>query len=157
MLSRMHCGRAARDEDAYRGALGLVQARLEPYLVDFSMVDSSLVDSSPGTWIGDDRCRIPIVEFRIKTEKHFYRLVTKLLLKESNLSSEIYDHIGMRFVTHDIFSAILLIKFLRSRHVFMYANVLPQQSKNSLAEFQQIEALFAEFREPIRECCRGAR
>jgi uncharacterized protein (TIGR04562 family) len=82
MLSRMHCGRA-RDEDAYRGALGLVQARLEPYLIDSSMVDSSPSDSSPrdsspgdsgpedssnGTWIGDDSCRIPLVEFRIKTE-----------------------------------------------------------------------------------------
>ena len=131
--------RWTRDEDAYRGALALVQARLEPYLSD----------SSDGPWIGDDHCRIPIVEYRIKTEKHFYRLVTKLLLKEGNLSSEIYDHIGMRFVTHDIFSAILLIKFLRSRHVFMYANVLPQESKNSLAEFQQIEALFAEFSEPM--------
>jgi uncharacterized protein (TIGR04562 family) len=30
----------------------------------------------------------------------------------------------------------------------MYANVLPQQSKNSLAEFDQIEAMFAEFSEP---------
>lgn len=139
-----------RDEDAYRGALGGVQARLEPYLID-----SSPGDSSSGTWIGDDRCRIPIVEYRIKTEKHFYRLVTKLLLKEGNLSSEIYDHIGMRFVTHDIFSAILLIKFLRSRHVFMYANVLPQESKNSLAEFDQIEALFAEFSEPANSAVKA--
>jgi uncharacterized protein (TIGR04562 family) len=142
-----------RGEDAYRGALALVQARLEPYLSDSSLGDASPSDSNPddssnGTWIGDDRCRIPVVEYRIKTEKHFYRLVTKLLLKEGNLSSEIYDHIGMRFVTHDIFSAILLIKFLRRRHVFMYANVLPQESKNSLAEFDQIEALFAEFSEP---------
>jgi uncharacterized protein (TIGR04562 family) len=72
-------------------------------------------------------------------------------LKEGNLSADIYDHIGLRFVTHDIFAAILLIRFLRSRHVFMYANVLPQQSKNSLAEFEQIEALFAEFSDPIFE------
>ena len=141
--------RWTRDEDAYRGALALVKARLEPYLSHSSLSDSSPSDSSNGTWIGDDHCRIPIVEYRIKTEKHFSRLVTKLLVKEGNLCSEIYDHIGMRFVTHDIFSAILLIKFLRSRHVFMYANVLPQESKNSLAEFQQIEALFAEFSEPM--------
>jgi uncharacterized protein (TIGR04562 family) len=90
----------------------------------------------------------PLSNTALKRRNDLYRLVTRLLLKEGNLSSEIYDHIGMRFVTHDIFSAILLIKFLRSRHVFMYANVLPQESKNSLAEFDQIEALFAEFSEP---------
>jgi uncharacterized protein (TIGR04562 family) len=137
--------RWTRDEDAYRGALALVQARLEPYLTH----------SSDGPWIGDDRCRIPIVEYGIKTEKHFFRLVTKLLVKEGNLSSEIYDHIGMRFVTHDIFSAILLIKFLRTRHVFMYANMLPQEAKNSLAEFHQIEALFAEFSEPTESAIKA--
>jgi uncharacterized protein (TIGR04562 family) len=128
-----------RDEEAYRAALARVKARLEPYLIE----------TSAGTWIGDERCRIPVVEFRIKSEKQFFRLVNELLLKEGNLSADIFDHIGMRFVTPDIFSAILLIRFLRSRHVFMYANVLPQQSKNSLAEFQQIERLFSDFSDPV--------
>ena len=133
--------RWTRDENAYRAALDKVNTRLEPYLHEAGV----------GIWLGDDGCRIPLVEYRIKSGKHFFRLVTKLLLKEGNLSADIYDHIGMRFVTHDIFSAILLIRFLRSRHVFMYANLLPQAAKNSLAEFHQIEALFADFSGPIRE------
>ena len=33
----------------------------------------------------------------------------------------------------------------------MYANVIPQESKNSLAEFHEIEALFAEFSDPNQE------
>jgi len=130
-----------RDEDAYNGALVKINERLKPFLVD----------SKDGVWIGDENCRIPIIEFSIKSEKQFFRLVTKLLLKEGNLSAGIYDHIGMRIVTNDIFSAILLIKFLRSRNIFMYANVIPQESKNSLAEFHEIEALFAEFSGPIQE------
>lgn len=130
-----------RDEDAYHGALVKINERLKPFLVN----------AQDGIWVGDDKCRIPVVEFRIKSEKQFFRLVTKLLLKEGNLSAGIYDHIGMRIVTNDIFSAILLIKFLRSRNIFMYANVIPQESKNSLADFHEIEALFAEFSAPIRE------
>jgi len=130
-----------RDEDAYHGALLKIKQRLRPYLIE----------TQDETWIGDDNCRIPIVEYSIKAEKQFFRLVTKLLLKEGNLCAGIYDHIGMRFVTNDIFSAILLIRFLRSRHIFMYANVLPQESKNSLAEFHLIEALFSEFSGPIQE------
>jgi uncharacterized protein (TIGR04562 family) len=133
--------RWTRDENAYRAALARVHSRLEPYLIE----------TGDGIWIGDEHCRIPLVDYRVKSEKRFFRLINKLLLKEGNLSADIYDHIGLRFVTHDIFAAILLIRFLRSRHVFMYANVLPQQSKNSLAEFEQIEALFAEFSDPILE------
>jgi len=100
-------------------------------------------------------CRIPIVEYKIKTEKKFFRIVTKLLLKEGNLSARIYDHIGVRFVTNDIFSAILLIKFLRSRNIFMYANLLPRESKNSMAELHQIEELFSEFNDPIEHNIAG--
>lgn len=134
-----------RDEDAYNGALVKINERLKPYLIE----------SEDGIWIGDENCRIPVVEYSIKSEKQFFRLVTKLLLKEGNLSAGIYDHIGMRIVTNDIFSAILLIKFLRSRNIFMYANVIPQESKNSLAEFHEIEALFAEFSDPIQELLTG--
>lgn len=130
-----------RDEEAYNASLKNIDTRLKPYLSE----------SQDGAWIGDEKCQIPLVDFSIKSGKHFFRLVTKLLLKEGNLSAQIYDHIGMRFVTRDIFSAILLIKFLRSRHVFMYANILPQESKNSLAEFHQIEALFSEFSGPVLE------
>ena len=57
--------------------------------------------------------------------------------------------IAVRFVNDDIFSAILLIKFLRSRNIIMYANLLPRESKNSMAEFHQIEELFSEFNNPI--------
>jgi uncharacterized protein (TIGR04562 family) len=135
----------SKDEDAYHAALVKINARLNPFIVE----------SEDGCWIGDKNCRIPIVEYKIKTRKKFFRVVNKLLLKEGNLSARIYDHIGVRFVTNDIFSAILLIKFLRSRNIFMYANLLPRESKNSIAEFHQIEALFSEFTEPVVHSIRG--
>ncbi len=134
-----------RDEDAYNATLLKINARLKPFVIE----------SQDGIWIGDDDCRIPIVEYKLKTRKRFFRIVTKLLLKEGNLSASIYDHIGVRIVTNDIFSAILLIKFLRTRHILMYANVLPQKSKNSMAEFNQIEALFSEFSAPIPHTVMG--
>ena len=134
-----------RDEDAYNAALAKLNARLKPFIIN----------SRDGVWFGDDDCRIPIVEYKVKTEKRFFRVVTKLLLKEGNLSARIYDHIGVRFVTNDIFSAILLIKFLRSRHILMYANVLPQESKNLMADFDQIEELFSEFSAPLQHTLEG--
>lgn len=130
----------SKDVDAYNAALVKVNARLKPFIIN----------SQDGIWIGDENCRIPIVEYKVKSEKKFFRVVTKLLLKQGNLSARIYDHLGVRFVTNDISSAILLIKFLRSRNIFMYANLLPQKSKNSMAEFHQIEALFSEYSVPVR-------
>jgi uncharacterized protein (TIGR04562 family) len=134
-----------KDAEAYSAALVKIKTRLKPYIIE----------SPDGVWIGDDDCRIPIVEYRIKTEKKLFRIVTKLLLKEGNLSARIYDHIGVRFVTNDIFSAILLIKFLRSRNIFMYANLLPRESKNSMVEFHQIEELFSAFNDPIEHNIAG--
>jgi uncharacterized protein (TIGR04562 family) len=134
-----------KDTDAYNAALRKINARLKPFIIE----------SSDGIWIGDDKCRIPVTEYRIKIEKKIFRIVTKLLLKEGNLSTEIYDHLGLRLVTNDISSAILLIKFLRSRNIIMYANLLPQKSKNSMAEFHQIEALFSEYSIPIEHPVKG--
>jgi uncharacterized protein (TIGR04562 family) len=134
-----------KDAEAYSAALVKIKTRLKPYIIE----------SPDGAWIGDDDCRIPIVEYKIKTEKKFFRIVTKLLLKEGNLSARIYDHIGVRFVTNDIFSGILLIKFLRSRNIFMYANLLPRESKNSMVEFHQIEELFSAFNDPIEHNITG--
>jgi len=134
-----------KDAEAYSAALVKIKTRLKPYIIE----------SLDGVWIGDDDCRIPIVEYKIKTEKKFFRMVTKLLLKEGNLSARIYDHIGVRFVTNDIFSAILFIRFLRSRNIFMYANLLPRELKNSMAEFHQIEELFSEFNDPIEHNIAG--
>jgi uncharacterized protein (TIGR04562 family) len=135
----------SKDEDAYNAALVKFNARLKPFIID----------SRDGIWFGDDDCRIPIVEYKVKSRKRFFRVVTKLLLKQGNLSARIYDHIGVRFVTNDIFSAILLIKFLRSRHILMYANVLPQESKNLMADFEQIEKLFSEFSAPLQHTLKG--
>jgi len=137
----------SKDVDAYNAALVKVNARLKPFIID----------SPDGIWIGDDKCRIPVVEYKVKSEKRFFRIVTKLLLKQGNLSASINDHLGLRFVTNDISSAILLIKFLRSRNIFMYANLLPQKSKNSMAEFHQIEALFAEYSVPVHQLQTGER
>ena len=133
------------DEDAYNSALIKVKERLLPFLIE----------SKDGTWIGDNKCRIPIIDYSFKSGKKLFRIVTKLLLKKGNLSAGIYDYIGVRFVVHDIFSAILLIKFLRSRHVFMYANLVPHESKNSIAEFSQIEMLFSKFSVPVQHSLKG--
>ncbi len=87
-------------------------------------------------------CQIPLVKYQIKEIKSLSRIMQKLLRKPGNLAVQIYDHLGVQFVTYDIYSAILLIKFLRSRHIISYVNNVPELSKNSLADFEEIQALY---------------
>jgi len=113
-------------------ALHSVRSRFEPFLLE----------QQGQLWIGDDQCKIPLVDFHIKEEKSFERIMTKLLHKPGNLAMELFDRLGVRLVTHDIFSAVLLIKFLRSRSIIMFANQLPERSRNSLAELHEIQSLY---------------
>ena len=93
-------------------------------------------------WIGDEDCRIPIVHFSYKEVKTFNRLMTKLLHKPGNLASSITDLIGIRFVTHSSYAAILLLRFLVSRHIVNAANILPERTKNSLAHVEEVKEWF---------------
>ncbi|GGO82766.1 hypothetical protein GCM10011348_24870 [Marinobacterium nitratireducens] len=135
LLKVLHCATHAevtQDEAAHRAALRSVQERFQPFLFELQGQQ----------WIGDDQCKIPLVDFHIKEEKAFERIMTKLLHKPGNLALELFDRLGVRLVTHDIFSAVLLIKFLRSRSIIMFANQLPERSRNSLAELHEIQSLF---------------
>lgn len=135
LLKVLHCATHAtvtQDPVAHQAALQSVRGRFQPWLFE----------QRGQQWIGDDQCKIPLVDFHIKEEKSFERIMTKLLQKPGNLAMEQFDRLGVRLVTHDIFSAVLLIKFLRSRSVIMFANQLPERSRNSLAELHEIHSLY---------------
>ncbi len=126
------------DSEAQEQALIVVENRLKPFLFGEFGAD----------WIGDTQCKIPLVDFEIKKGKDVFRVVTKLLQKPGNISVQIRDRIGVRFVVEDVFCSVLLIKFLRTRGIFMYANNIPEEAKNSLVEFAHIEELYKEFGPP---------
>ncbi|NVK44279.1 MAG: TIGR04552 family protein [Oceanospirillaceae bacterium] len=135
LLKVLHCATHAQvtqDSAAHQAALESVQSRFQPFLFE----------QQGQQWIGDEQCKIPLVDFHIKEEKSFERIMTKLLHKPGNLAMELFDRLGVRLVTHDIFSAVLLLKFLRSRSIIMFANQLPERSRNSLAELHEIQSLY---------------
>lgn len=135
LLKVLHCATHAllsQDTAVHQAALQSVQARFLPFLFE----------QAGQQWIGDEHCKIPLVGFRIKEEKPFERIMTKLLHKPGNMAIDVFDRLGVRLVTHDIFSAVLLIQFLRSRNIIMFANQLPERSRNSLAELDEIHRLY---------------
>ncbi|RMG40274.1 MAG: TIGR04552 family protein [Candidatus Dadabacteria bacterium] len=134
-LKLLHCAAHAlltHDRLVHDKALELIRERFTRHLQK----------TGNDLWFGDQNCLIPLVDFTIKEDKSFARSMTKLLHKPGNLALHLHDRLGVRFVTYDIFSAILLIKYLRSRNIISPANTMPEHTRNSLAELKEIRELY---------------
>jgi uncharacterized protein (TIGR04562 family) len=77
---------------------------------------------------------IPLVEFQFRTSKSRRSLAMKLLMKAENVGADIFDWVGLRFVTHERFDALLVVKYLRRHNLTMFANVKPGRSRNTLLD-----------------------
>ncbi len=80
----------------------------------------------------NDPDQIPLVKFELKAFKERHSMVIKTLSKPETVALEIFDKMGVRFVTATVFDAFRVIRFLRRQNVFCFANVFPNQSRNTL-------------------------
>jgi uncharacterized protein (TIGR04562 family) len=77
---------------------------------------------------------IPLVDFEVKPTKPLNSVVTKLLHKAENVAADIFDRVGVRFITRERFDALLVVKYLRTQNVVMFANIKPSRSRNTLID-----------------------
>lgn len=115
-----------------------ILARFEPHLKI----------SEEGLTLGRDG--IGLVDFEVKPVKPTSSIVTKLLHKAENVAADIFDRIGVRFITRERFDALLVVKYLRTQNVVMFANIKPSRSRNTLldlnwalGEIERTDALVA--------------
>jgi len=76
--------------------------------------------------------QIPLVDFQVKAGKDRDSALLKLLHKRENVAADIFDRMGVRFVTRDRLDALLVLKFLRENHLVTFPNVKPSRSVNTL-------------------------
>lgn len=79
-----------------------------------------------------DSDRIDLVAFETKPKKSRDSVILKLLHKPENVAEDIFDRVGIRFVTKNRFDALRVVKFLKDRWVIMPANIKPSRSRNTL-------------------------
>ncbi|MEB3285450.1 MAG: TIGR04552 family protein [Candidatus Sericytochromatia bacterium] len=101
--------------------------------------------------ITDGEMIIPLLRCDFKAEKPWESLVLKLLHKVDSVAQEIYDHLGVRFVTPDKAYALLLLKYLRVNNVFAYPNVKPSRSVNTLIDMNAFQKTFDDLDESYRQ------
>jgi uncharacterized protein (TIGR04562 family) len=103
-----------------------------------------LVAGAAGTVVSDGEMTIPLVRLDLKREKPWESLVLKLLHKVDNVATEVYDHLGLRFVTPDKAYALLLLKYFRLNNLFCFANIKPSRSLNTLIDLLEFKSGFQE-------------
>ncbi len=70
--------------------------------------------------------------FEMKNEKSRESLIMKLLHKAENVTSDVFDRIGVRIVTFNKLDVIMVLKYLSTNHVISFANIKPSRTRNNL-------------------------
>ncbi len=75
---------------------------------------------------------LELLGFEIKPFKTSTSSVTKLLAKPDALAMSVYDKLGVRFITHSMFDAYRVVRFLVEENLVSFPHIMPDQSSNNL-------------------------
>ena len=78
--------------------------------------------------------RVNLVEFQAKPKKTRDSTLMKLLHKPESVAEEVFDRIGIRFVTQSRTDAVRVIHFLEQSNVIVAENIKPSRSRNTLVD-----------------------
>ena len=100
-------------------------------------------DESGQLYIGlheEDPMRVDLVAFETKPKKPRDSILLKLLHKPENVAEELFDRVGLRFITKSPLDVLRAVKFLKDQMVIMPANIKPSRSRNTLVNYEAVIA-----------------
>lgn len=86
-----------------------------------------------------DPDRVDLVLFDSKPKKKRDSVLLKLLHKPENVAEDIFDRVGIRFVTKNKYDCLRVVRFLKERYVIMPANMKPSRSRNNLINVEEFQ------------------
>ena len=134
LLRVMHTFAHVRSPFAERYAEEIRQqivARFEPHVFG----------SGTDLRLGDGPDAVPLVRFEVREVKPLTSVALKLLHKVENVAADIFDRVGVRFVTPDRMDALLVVRYLRVHNVTMFANIKPSRTRNGLVDMVWLERM----------------
>jgi uncharacterized protein (TIGR04562 family) len=96
------------------------------------------------------RMEIPIKEFQTKSKKSRDSVLIKLLHKKENVAEELFDRVGIRFITYSKYDALRVLKFLYDEFIIVPHNVKPSRSQNSLISLDAFKSEYMKVYKEIR-------
>lgn len=100
-------------------------------------------DSEGQLFLGEkveDPQRVNLVAFETKPKKSRDSIILKLLHKPENVAEDIFDRVGIRFITVTPLDALRVIKYLKEKMVIMPSNIKPSRSRNTLIQTDEFRA-----------------
>ena len=85
----------------------------------------------------DDPHRVNLAAFETKPKKSRDSTLLKLLHKPENVAEEVFDRVGIRFVTPTRLGALQVVKYLKDKMIVMPPNIKPSRSRNTLIDMEQ--------------------
>lgn len=87
-------------------------------------------------FLGDPKqpSAVPLEKFLTKPRKTRDSVILKLLHKKETLAEDVFDQIGVRFVTKSRIDVVRVLKYLRDRYIVMMMNLRPSRSRNNLVD-----------------------
>lgn len=86
---------------------------------------------------GKESDGIKLVSFDTKSKKTRESVIIKLLHKAENVAEELFDRVGVRFVTENRSDILRVIKFLNEHNVVIPHNVKPSRSANTILNIKK--------------------
>jgi len=77
---------------------------------------------------------VELVAFESKPKKSRDSTLVKLLHKPENVAEDLYDRVGIRFITKTPFGALQVVKYLKDQMIVMPPNIKPSRSRNTLVD-----------------------
>lgn len=129
MHTLAHCGSTFRSWFGQQIEEQVV-ARFEPHIIG----------SAGSLQLGRGDSAIPLASFRIKGSKTRKSLAMKLLHKVDHVAADVFDHMGVRFVTKERYDALLVAQYLRQQSIIMFAHIKPGRSRNTLIDMELLDS-----------------
>ncbi len=77
---------------------------------------------------------VPLVDFETKSKKTRDSIIIKLLHKAENVAEELFDRVGVRFITHSRFDTLRLVRFLLLKNIVIPHNNKPSRAINTMID-----------------------
>lgn len=92
----------------------------------------------------EDPHRINLEAFETKPKKSRISTLIKLLHKPENVAEDIFDRVGVRFVTKTRLDALRVVKYLKDNMLVIPPNIKPSRSRNTLVDIDDFRAQLSE-------------
>lgn len=82
---------------------------------------------------------VALVDFETKSKKTRESVIIKLLHKAENVAEELFDRVGVRFVTNSRFDTLRVIRFLLEKNIIIPHNNKPSRAINTMIDLPRFK------------------